>query len=53
MGRLCKRGGSIGRLCIKRKIGKLKSWVQRGTMGYMRGRLLKNEEDCEKIGEDC
>ena len=30
------------RLCRKRKIGKLKSWVQRGTMGYMRGRLLKN-----------
>ena len=41
------------RLCRKRKIGKLKSEVQRGTTRYMSGRLLKNGEDCEKIGEDC
>ena len=29
--RLCKRGGAIGRLCRKRKIGKLKKL---GTAGY-------------------
>ena len=41
------------RLCRKRKIGKLKSGSQRVTAGHMRGRLLKSEEDCKKIGEDC
>ena len=37
---------SIGRLCRKGKIGKLKSESQRVTARHMSGRLLKNEEDC-------